>query len=173
MQPEDAEDAAFQQANQVRERAIRSIAQHHISVPEMGPQFAKQGQLMRVQGADYDISDCPGRPAEQHDQTSDGKAAARLLGARLGEGFLEFGLVGHADRGAVHDPDPSTQPRTYGMGQGPDGLQDSLKQSQGDFKRQSLSCLAVGARIRGFRQGLVQTCELRHQIGDGWIGVNS
>ena len=144
MDAKDAVDATPQEQRQVRERAEAAVAQEDVAGDEPGMELRRVGHVVRVERSGEDLQEHPRAGVEHGQEVGDREPAPGLLPAGLPEVGLEFGRVGHGERGAVDDEDATSKPCGGVAGGVVERVGDGADQSAEDPQRQSAASEAVG-----------------------------
>jgi hypothetical protein len=131
----DAMDAAFEQQRQVGERTETTVAHEHVTEHEHGMEPDHVGHVMGVQRAGQNFQKHPGAGVEEGEDVGDRETAAGPLAGGLAEMGLEFGRVGHRERGAIDVEDAMAKPATGVAGGGEERIGDAAEQDLEDRER--------------------------------------
>ena len=115
--------------------------------PRMEPRHVSH--VMGVQRAGQDLQEHPRSDVEQGEDVGDREAASGPLAGGLAEMGLEFGSIGHRERGAVDDEDTMAEPASGVEGRGVERIGDAADQLLEDLQRQAGPSQAVGGGGEG------------------------
>jgi hypothetical protein len=138
------ENAAFAQHRQMSVRAKCTVSHESIARFECRMNLVHAGHFVGTQGGGLDLQKYPGSSVKQRQDFGHRKPATGPLIPGLAESFLEFGDVGHGERGAVGQERSMPMPRTFGFGVRDQGFDQAVEHGLKDSQWQQGASHAIG-----------------------------